>query len=120
MAERDEVARPLRAPDAGDAGRGERVRLRQAVGGEQPYDLGRRREPPPRDRHPMRDRLGADVDHPRAALVVEVREPAHSGSTATSAPAGSTSTSAGTSMSTSARAIAATRWEPGPAIGCTS
>ena len=75
MAERDQLARPLRGHDPRELRRRERVALRQLAQAAR----GLRRHPhlAARDGPAARHRLAADVDHPHAPALVDVRELAH-------------------------------------------
>ena len=75
VAERDQLARPLRGHDPGELRRRERVALRQLAQALR----GLRRHPDRRagDGPAARQRLRADVDHAHRAGLVDVREVAH-------------------------------------------
>ena len=93
--ERDQLARALRPRDAGDARGREHVGLRQPVGPHERDDLGGRVEPAAGDRDAARDGLRADVDHARAAVVVEVAQLGHSSQVSTESPAARSTTVSG-------------------------
>src|SRR5690606_22510123 len=93
---------------------GEHIGLGHIVGAHQPHYLRGGAQLARRGRDPGGLGLGADINHMGAALGVHMRQLVHSDHTRTGAPTGSSPTSAGTSMSTSAAAMLATRCEPGP------
>ena len=76
VAERDELARPLGAHDAGQLRDAEDVALRAAAVDDQAHRLGRDGDGRLGDGPPRGDRLVRDVDHPRPPGPVDVREPA--------------------------------------------
>ena len=75
VAERDQLARPLRRHDPGELCGRERVALGQLA--EALRRLGRHAHGRLRDGAPPRERLRADVDHADVAGLVDVREVAH-------------------------------------------
>ena len=74
MAERDELARPLGAHDAGQLRDPEDVALRAAAIDDEAHRLGRQGDGRLRHGTPRGDGLGRDVDHPRPPGPVDVGE----------------------------------------------
>jgi hypothetical protein len=72
VAERDQVRRPLRGEDAGDAGGLERIALGDASGANFAQRLWRNRDCPPGHCLALRDGFGADVDHPDTTASIDV------------------------------------------------
>ena len=76
MCERDQLPGPLRRPDPRQPGGPEHVALGRVAARHRRRRLGRHSHPRLGARPARRLGLGGDVDHPRAARLVEVGEPA--------------------------------------------
>src|SRR6478736_5396544 len=74
MAERDQLMRPLRGQDAGDAGSGEHVTFRGTPAQDQVQRFSRHRDETLGDSAPFRYRLVRDIDHAGLTGLVQMAQ----------------------------------------------
>ena len=74
MTHRDEVTRALGGHDPGDPGGAQHVAFGRIAGTDRCERRRVHSDPARRHRQPLRFRLGADIDHARVAVIIDVGE----------------------------------------------